>query len=72
MHHEMQSRNLDKNPDEVTKVPNSKIEVAKLGDTAIGRLNHEYRVLYWKKKSSMLVLISATAAIAIPTMINKR
>ncbi len=50
MPHEMQSRNLDKNPDEVTKVPNSKIEVAKLGDTAIGRLNHEYRVLLLKEK----------------------
>jgi hypothetical protein len=39
------SPEIFKNPDEVTKVPNSKIEVAKLGDTAIGRLNHEYRVL---------------------------
>jgi hypothetical protein len=46
----MQSRNLDKNSDEVTKIPNAKIEVAKLGDATIGRLNHEYRVLLLKEK----------------------
>jgi hypothetical protein len=38
MHHEIQSRNLDKNPDEVRKFTNGKIELANLGDTTIGRV----------------------------------
>jgi hypothetical protein len=37
MHHEIQSRNLDKNPDEVRKFTNGKVELANLGDAAIGR-----------------------------------
>ncbi len=41
MHHEMQSRNLDKNPDEVRKLGNGKIELAKLGDAVIGRMTAE-------------------------------
>jgi hypothetical protein len=41
MHHEMQSRNLDKNPDEVRKFTNGKIELANLGDTTIGRMTLE-------------------------------
>ncbi len=41
MHHEMQSRNLDKNPDEVRKFPNSKVELANLGDTVIARITGE-------------------------------
>jgi hypothetical protein len=38
MHHEIQSRNLDKNADEVRKFTNGKIELANLGDTTIGRV----------------------------------
>ena len=41
MHHEMQSKNLDKNPDEVRKLGNGKIELAKLGDAVIGRMTAE-------------------------------
>jgi mannose-6-phosphate isomerase-like protein (cupin superfamily) len=41
MHHEMQSRNLDKNPDEVRKFPNAKVELANLGDTVIARITGE-------------------------------
>jgi hypothetical protein len=41
MHHEMQSRNLDKNPDEVRKFTNGKIELANLGDSTIGRMTLE-------------------------------
>jgi uncharacterized cupin superfamily protein len=41
MHHEMQSRNLDKNPDEVRKFTNGKIELANLGDSTIGRFTLE-------------------------------
>jgi hypothetical protein len=37
MHHEMQSRNLDKNPDEVRKFTNGRVELANLGDSTIGR-----------------------------------
>jgi hypothetical protein len=33
MHHEMQSRNLDKNRDDVRKFSNSEMDIAKLGDT---------------------------------------
>ncbi len=38
MHHEMQSRNLDKSPDEVRKFSNGKMEIANLGDTVIARI----------------------------------
>jgi hypothetical protein len=38
MHHEMLSRNLDKNPDEVRKFSNGKIELANLGEATIGRV----------------------------------
>ena len=38
MHHEMKSRNFDKNPDEVRKLTNGKIELANLGDATIGRM----------------------------------
>ena len=41
MHHEMQSRNLDKNPDDVRKFANGKVELANLGETAIGRITLE-------------------------------
>jgi mannose-6-phosphate isomerase-like protein (cupin superfamily) len=41
MHHEMQSRNLDKNPDEVRKLPNGKTDIANLGDTTIARMTAE-------------------------------
>ena len=41
MHHEMKSRNLDKNPDDVRKFTNGKVELANLGDTAIGRMTLE-------------------------------
>ena len=41
MHHEIQSRNLDKNPDEVRKFSNGKVEIAKLGDATIGRYTAE-------------------------------
>ena len=35
MHHEMLSRNLDKNPDDVRKFTNGKVELANLGEAAI-------------------------------------
>jgi hypothetical protein len=38
MHHEMQSRNLDKNPDEVSKFTSGRIELANLGEATIGRV----------------------------------
>jgi hypothetical protein len=41
MHHEMQSRNLDKNPDEVRNFSNGKIELANVGDATIGRMTAE-------------------------------
>ena len=41
MHHEMQSRNLDKNPDEVRKFTNGKIELANIGEATIGRMTLE-------------------------------
>jgi hypothetical protein len=41
MHHEMISRNFDKNPDDVRKLPNGKIELANLGDATIGRMTLE-------------------------------
>lgn len=41
MHHEMRSRNLDKNPDDVRKFTNGKVEVANLGDTTLGRITLE-------------------------------
>jgi mannose-6-phosphate isomerase-like protein (cupin superfamily) len=41
MHHEMRSRNLDNNPDDVRKFTNGKVELANLGDTTIGRITLE-------------------------------
>jgi mannose-6-phosphate isomerase-like protein (cupin superfamily) len=41
MHHEMLSRNLDKNPDEVRKFSNGKMDIANLGDTVIARITAE-------------------------------
>ena len=41
MHHEIQSRNLDKKPDEVRKFTNGKVELANLGETVIGRITLE-------------------------------
>jgi hypothetical protein len=41
MHHEMLSRNLDKNPDDIRKFANGKVELANLGETAIGRITLE-------------------------------
>jgi hypothetical protein len=41
MHHEMRSRNLDNNPDERRKFTNGKVELANLGDAAIGRITLE-------------------------------
>ena len=38
MHHEILSRNLDKNPDEVRKFTNGKVELANLGESTIGRV----------------------------------
>jgi hypothetical protein len=38
MHHEMISRNLDRKPDDVRKFTNGKVELANLGETAIGRI----------------------------------
>jgi mannose-6-phosphate isomerase-like protein (cupin superfamily) len=38
MHHEMISRNLDRKPDDVIKFTNGKVELANLGETAIGRI----------------------------------
>jgi mannose-6-phosphate isomerase-like protein (cupin superfamily) len=37
----MQSKNLDKNPDEVRKFSKSKMEIANIGDTVIARLTGE-------------------------------
>jgi quercetin dioxygenase-like cupin family protein len=41
MHHEMLSRNLDKKPDDVRKFAHGKVELANLGETAIGRITLE-------------------------------
>jgi hypothetical protein len=41
MHHEMQSRNFDKNPDDVRKFTNGRIELANLGEATIGRMTLE-------------------------------
>ncbi len=41
MHHEILSRNLDKNPDETRNFAHGKVELAKLGDAAIGRITLE-------------------------------
>jgi mannose-6-phosphate isomerase-like protein (cupin superfamily) len=41
MHHEMKSRNLDKNPDEVRKFSNGKMDIANLGDAVIARITAE-------------------------------
>ena len=41
MHHEMKSRNLDKNLDEVRKFSNGKMEIANLGDAVIARMTAE-------------------------------
>ena len=41
MHHEIKSRNLDKNPDDVRKFTNGKVELANLGDITIGRMTLE-------------------------------
>ena len=38
MHHEMRSRNLETNPDDVRKFTNGKVELANLGDVTIGRI----------------------------------
>jgi len=38
MHHEMRSRNLDKNPDDVRKFTSGKVELPNLGDVTIGRI----------------------------------
>ena len=44
MHHEMRSRNLDKNPDEVRKFSNGKMDIANLGDSVIARITRDSRV----------------------------
>jgi hypothetical protein len=41
MDHETLSRNLDKNPNEVRNFTNGKVELANLGDAAIGRITLE-------------------------------
>jgi len=41
MHHEIRSSNLDKKPDEIRKFTNGKVELANLGETAIGRITLE-------------------------------
>ncbi|MDQ3882889.1 MAG: cupin domain-containing protein [Thermoproteota archaeon] len=41
MHHEIRSRNLDKNPDEVRKFTHGRVELASLGEVAIGRITLE-------------------------------
>ena len=41
MHHEIKSRNLDKNPDEDRKFSNGKMEIANLGDAVIARMTAE-------------------------------
>ena len=41
MHHEMQSRNLDKNSDEVRKFSNGKMDIGNLGDAVIARITAE-------------------------------
>jgi hypothetical protein len=37
MHHQIQSRNLDKNPDDIRKFTNGKVELANVGEATIGR-----------------------------------
>jgi mannose-6-phosphate isomerase-like protein (cupin superfamily) len=41
MHREIHSRNLDKNPDEVRKLPNGKTDIANLGDATVARMTAE-------------------------------
>jgi mannose-6-phosphate isomerase-like protein (cupin superfamily) len=41
MHHEMKSRNLDRNPDESRKLPNGKTDIANLGDATVARMTAE-------------------------------
>lgn len=41
MHHEIRSRNLDKNPDEVRKFTHGRVELASLGEVSIGRITLE-------------------------------
>ncbi len=38
MHHEVRSRNLETNPDDVRKFTNGKVELANLGEVTIGRI----------------------------------
>jgi hypothetical protein len=58
MDHEMLSRNLDKNPDEVRKFTNGKVELANLGDEAIGRTTLEPG---WKWSQDVKHLVSTTS-----------
>ena len=62
MHHEMQSRNLDKNPDEVRKFTNGKIELANLGDTTIGRMTLEQSWKWSKDVKPIVNTISCQMA----------
>ena len=63
MHHEMLSRNLDKNPDEVRKFTNGKVELANLGDAAIGRITLEPG---WKWSKDVKHIVNTTSCPTSP------
>ena len=63
-HHEMLSRNLDKNPDEVRKFTNGKVELANLGDAAIGRITLEPG---WKWSKDVKHIVNTTSCQLPPT-----
>jgi len=58
MHHEMRSRNLDKNPDDVRKFTSGKVELANLGDVTIGRIT-----LYpgWKWSNDVKPIVNTSS-----------
>jgi mannose-6-phosphate isomerase-like protein (cupin superfamily) len=55
MHHEMRSRNVDNNPDDVRKFTNGKVELANLGDTTIGRITLEPG---WKRSNDVKHIVN--------------
>jgi mannose-6-phosphate isomerase-like protein (cupin superfamily) len=60
MHHEMRSRNLDNNPDDVRKFTNGKVELANLGDTTIGRITLEPG---WKRSNDVKHIVNTDSCL---------